>query len=141
MKLLVDTNILISALIKDGATRKLLFHLDAELLTIALLEQEIENYQAIILEKAEIDILIFNRIFETLKARITFLEDDLFIPFMPFASEIMDPIDPGDTPFLAAALATGAEIWSDDVHFQQQTRVKVWTTSHLLHFLEHKTYK
>ena len=50
MKLLVDTNILISALIKDGATRKLLFHLDAELLTIALLEQEIENYQAIILE-------------------------------------------------------------------------------------------
>ena len=32
----------------------------------------------------------------------------------------MNKIDPKDTPFIAAALATESDIWSDDAHFEKQ---------------------
>ncbi|MBI4141956.1 hypothetical protein HY484_03470 [Candidatus Woesearchaeota archaeon] len=44
----------------------------------------------------------------------------------------MDSIDLNDAPFIAAALATQADIWSDDLHFQRQKRVRVWKTKDLL---------
>ena len=33
-------------------------------------------------------------------------------------------IDPGDVVFIAAALAAGADIWSDDPHFTKQKKIK-----------------
>jgi predicted nucleic acid-binding protein len=45
----------------------------------------------------------------------------------------MDAIDPDDTPFIALASAVENDgIWSDDKHFQQQTRIRVWQTKDLL---------
>jgi len=44
----------------------------------------------------------------------------------------MDKIDPDDTPFIAAALATNSDIWSDDKHFQKQNKIKVWKTEDLI---------
>jgi len=46
--------------------------------------------------------------------------------------KIMDKIDPDDTQFIAAALATNSDIWSDDTHFTKQNKVKVWTTKELI---------
>ena len=63
------------------------------------------------------------------------LKVDQYKPFRDTASKIMDSIDPDDTPFIAAALATGADIWSDDKHFEQQNEIKVWKTKDLIQFL------
>ena len=47
----------------------------------------------------------------------------------------MDHIDPNDTPFVAAALAMNAFIWSEDKHFQKQHKVKIVTTAELMGLL------
>jgi predicted nucleic acid-binding protein len=56
---------------------------------------------------------------------------------MEEAKQIMDKIDPDDTPFIALALAIENDgVWSNDKHFGQQNRVKIWKTDVLLRLLE-----
>ena len=56
--------------------------------------------------------------------------------YMKEAAKIMDSIDPDDTPFIAVALATGSDIWSDDSHFQKQKRIRIRTTIELSQMLD-----
>lgn len=132
MKLFVDTNILFSALVKDSMTRKILIHSTLELITLSFSEQEINKYRGEILKRADMDISEFDKIFSQLKNRLIMLEDSAILPHMSEALNIMQNIDIKDSPFIAAALATNAEIWSDDHHFKMQKRVKVWTTKELI---------
>lgn len=131
MKLIVDTNIIISALIKDSTTRYIITHIDAELITIGFSEKEISKYKVTILEKASINELEFEAILEELKEKLIILDDRIIQKNMIEARKIMDNIDQNDTPFIAAALATNSNIWSDDKHFERQNKVKVWKTKDL----------
>src|SRR3990167_6660995 len=129
MKLVVDSNIIIAALIKDSVTRKLLTHSNAELFTIKITEQEIKKYKEELCKKAGIDEKTFSLIIEKLYDRMIILDDEIISTKMPEAKKIMDTIDAKDTPFIAAALAIKAAIWSDDKHFQKQNKVKIYKTS------------
>ena len=51
MKLVVDTNVLISALLKDSLTRKLIIHIDAKLYTLEFSREEIEKHKNELLKK------------------------------------------------------------------------------------------
>ena len=132
MRIVVDTNRIIAALIKDGASRKLITHLKAEFITINFSKKEIEKYLKLILKKAKIDNEEFERIIEALERKMTNIDDRIIEKFIPKAKKIMDHIDPDDTPFIAAALATKAVIWSEDNHFQIQSKIKVYKTKELL---------
>ena len=135
MKLVVDTNIIISAIIKDSLTRRILTHLDAEMYTINFSEQEIKKYKSDILQKAEISEIALDFLLGKLKDRLSNIDDNVVALKMEKAFEIMKEIDPKDSPFLAAALAINAEIWSDDKHFDKQNLVKVWKTKDVVKFL------
>ncbi|QSG09433.1 PIN domain containing protein [Halapricum desulfuricans] len=52
MKLVIDANVVISALIADAKTRELIVTLEPKLLTPAFVSDEIENYEAMIAEKS-----------------------------------------------------------------------------------------
>nr|WP_246084321.1 PIN domain-containing protein [Salinadaptatus halalkaliphilus] len=52
MKLVIDANVVISALIADSKTRELLVTLEPDLLTPAFVYDEIESYQDLIVEKS-----------------------------------------------------------------------------------------
>ncbi len=132
MNLIVDTNIIIAALIKDSASRKIITHSEPDLMTINYSDKEIAKYKYLILKKAKIKEEEFNTILENLKSKIIILDDDLVKTRMNEAKLIMDKIDPNDTPFIAAALATNSAIWSDDNHFIKQNKIKVYTTKDLL---------
>ncbi|MBS3128740.1 PIN domain-containing protein [Candidatus Woesearchaeota archaeon] len=132
MKLVVDSNIIIAALIKDSVTRKLLTHLDAELFTIKITEQEIKKYKEELCKKAGIDEQTFSLITEKIYDKMIILDDNLISTKIQEAKKIMDHIDAKDTPFIAAALAIKAAIWSDDKHFQKQNKVKIYKTNELI---------
>ena len=137
MRLLFDTNILISALIKEGVARKIIFHTKIELATINFSEEEINEYKLLIQEKGKITSQELESLLATIKERLILVRDELVLERMLEAKEIMWAIDPKDTPFIAAAIATKADIWSDDKHFEKQNRVKVWKTSEIYkRFLE-----
>jgi predicted nucleic acid-binding protein len=52
MKLVIDANVVISALIADSKTRELIVTLEPDLLTPAFVHDEIENYEELIVEKS-----------------------------------------------------------------------------------------
>ena len=131
MRLIVDTNVIISALIKDSMTRYIITHIPSELITIGFSEKELSKYKARILKKAMINEIEFEAILNKLKEKLIILNDFTIQKNMEEASRIMDRIDPNDTPFIAAALATNSDIWSDDKHFERQNKVKVWKTKDL----------
>ena len=131
MRLVVDTNIIISALIKDPTTRYIITHIDAELITIGFSDEELNKYKAMILEKTNITSAELEAVLEKIRESMVILGDSIIQRNMPEAKKIMDNIDPKDTPFIAAALATNSDIWSDDKHFEGQNKIKVWKTKAL----------
>jgi len=135
MKLVVNTNRIIAALVKDSFSRRIILHGNIELLTISISEMEIEKYKQEILQKTSLTGEQFNRVYEKLKEKLTFLPDQVINKKMEEAKRIMDAIDKDDAPFIAAALAVKSAIWSDDNHFQKQKKVKVWKTKEMLEFI------
>ncbi len=131
MKLIVNTNRVIAALVRDSLSRKILFHSDAEFLGIRFSDEEVGRHKAVLLEKARINEEEFGRLLAKINSQIVFLDDELILLHMDEAVRIMSDIDPDDAPFIAAALATGADIWSDDTHFFRQKKIRVWKTSDL----------
>jgi predicted nucleic acid-binding protein len=134
-RLILDTNILISALIKDSITRNLIIHSNYELYSINFSNKEILKYKEQILNKTKQSSKELDLIFETLLSKIILLDDKLICIHFDKAKSIMDKIDPDDTPFIAAALAIDGEIWSDENHFQRQKQIKTWTTKELIALL------
>ena len=135
MRLIVDTNRVIAALIRDSLSRRIIPHLPVEFMTITILEQEVQKHKAVILQKANLTPAEFEIIFEKLKEKMVMIDDAMVMTKIKEARQIMDKIDHDDTPFIAAALATHADIWSDDSHFERQGKVKVWKTSNLLELI------
>ncbi len=78
---------------------------------------------------------LFDLILKKIKEKLVMLDDNLIKTRWDEAKGIMDKIDPDDTPFIGAALAANADIWSDDQHYQKQGRIKVWKTADLVSLL------
>jgi predicted nucleic acid-binding protein len=105
MKLIVDTNRIIAALIRDSASRKILLSDKFDFLTVGITKSEIEEHKQELLEKANLTEEQFNIVFSLLFSRIFVVSDIVIESKMSEAKEIMDKIDPSDTPFIALALA------------------------------------
>jgi len=132
MILVVDTNRIIAALIKDGISRSIILHFPGELVTIGFSKKEIQANEGEILRKARITKEELEMILDSLLSHCTILDDEAIRINLPEAERIMGRIDKADVPFIACALLTKSPIWSDDAHFRKQSRVKVFTTKELL---------
>lgn len=138
MRLVLDTNILISALVRESITRKILVMSGIEFLVPEFTFEEINKHKKEILKKSKLNASQFDLLMATLKENLTIVPK-YEIRKIKEAKEIMDKIDPNDTVFIALALSTLNDgIWSDDVHFKKQNVVKVWNTEELIKFLLRK---
>jgi predicted nucleic acid-binding protein len=131
MKLVIDTNRIIAALIKSQTSRSLLFDKRFQFITPDFTLSEIMKYKDEIIQKgkfasAEFDLLLYI-MFEYIET----IPLEEYNSFLDEASKLL--ADKKDIPFLALALSNKvAGIWSDDQHFKKQDRVKVFTTSDLM---------
>ena len=135
MRLVVDSNVLFSALVKDSVTRSLLLHAKVEFITLRFSVDEILKYKQEIIRKAYISHDQFRITFSGLMQKIIIVEDKVIMAKIPDAAQVMDKIDPKDTPFLAAAMATDSDLWSNDTDFEKQKKVKVWKTHELVNLV------
>jgi predicted nucleic acid-binding protein len=132
MKLVADTNRIIAALIKDSVSRSILLSKKFGFCTISFSQTEIKKHEKTILQKAGIKKTDYLELFERLFSRVAlFDETELKAENMHAAFEIMKKIDPTDAPFLALAIQENCGIWSEDNHFQQQQKAKVYKTPQL----------
>jgi predicted nucleic acid-binding protein len=132
MRLVVDSNILFAALIRNSTVRHLFFHMDAELFLLQVNFDEVNAHKDELIQKSKSGEDSFRMLFDALVSKCHIIEDELLFSKMDEADKIMSSIDPDDSPFIAAALETGADIWSDDSHFKKQTKVTVFTTKELM---------
>jgi predicted nucleic acid-binding protein len=132
VRLIVDTNRIIAALIKDGASRTILLS-DHTFMTLSFSHDEMARHTPELLAKSHLTEHEFKILTKRLMQRIAILDDEVIRNKLKEAKRVMDPIDPADTPFIAAALSVPYEgIWTDDKHFLRQARVRVWTTDVLM---------
>ncbi len=137
MKIIVDTNRIIAALIKDSASRKILLSGKFEFLTVGVTKSEIEKYKQELMEKVQLTEGEFNRIFSLLYSKIFVVEDIVIESKMEEARLVMDKVDPNDTPFIALALGIETDgIWSHDKHFERQNKIRILKTDKLLNLLD-----
>lgn len=132
MLLVVDTNIIVSSLIKGSVTREILLSADILFVVPEWVHIEVKKHQELIAQKAGINqdelIQFTEEIFQVVKT----------IPFSKYKSHIdegvniIGDIDKDDAPFIAIALALDADgIWTNDKDFEKQNVVKVWKTKDL----------
>ena len=131
MKLVLDSNIIFSALIKKSKTRDIILSDLFELYAPEYIFNEITKHKELLLKKSKLDRGDFDALLLLLQKHIHLLSKDKYNEKMAIAEDILRNIDITDSPFLALALALNCSIWSNDGHFKQQDEVVVYTTKDL----------
>ena len=129
MKLVVDANVLFSALLRKGLTRHLWFHPEMQLFAPEFILNEALSHNAELLKKYGGTREEFLRLFECLAGQVSLVSDSDLKPYLPAASTLSQ--DSKDWLYLACALYANAAIWSQDKDFQGQARVEIKTTIEL----------
>jgi predicted nucleic acid-binding protein len=128
MKLVLDSNIIFSALIKKSITRDIILSDLFELYAPEYIFNEITKHKELLLKKSKLDRADFDALLLLLQKHIHLVTKDKYNEMMAKAEDILRNIDITDSPFLALALALSCSIWSNDGHFKQQDKVVVYTT-------------
>jgi predicted nucleic acid-binding protein len=132
MKFVIDTNIFLSALIKDGLTREIIINSPFKLFIPEQEIIEIKRYEELIGDKSKMNKEDLRDLIRTLLRYITIIRNENIIKFKCKAEEIIGKIDCDDVPFVAAALFLNCPIWSEDKHFQKQNEIKTLKTKDIL---------
>ncbi|MEZ3114761.1 PIN domain-containing protein [Halobaculum sp. MBLA0147] len=132
MTLVVDANVVISALVADSATRELVVTLRPDLLTPAFVHDEIDNYEPLIVEKSGMEPERVSQFVDLLFQYIDVVHADDFYRAIDTADDAIGDTDPDDVLYLACAVASDAAIWSDDADFDEQSLVDVYSTGDVL---------
>lgn len=136
MRIVLDTNIIISALLHDSVKRAIIAFSGLEFCYPKEAMAEIEKYREYILEKSGLEEREFDDLLGLLFSEIILIEQKRIDPCMEEARRIMDKIDPKDMIFIACALALSeSSIWSDDRHFRKQKKIRILNQRDVLGFL------
>lgn len=137
MKFVIDTNVLISALLKDSASRKLIIELNEDFYSPDFLEEEIEKHKETILEKSGLEKVELDNILTLLLDNILVVAEETYETELGEAKDHLQDTDVKDVPFLAVAIKKNAFIWSDDQDFEEQDSIEVWKTEDMIdHFFD-----
>lgn len=133
MLLVVDANVLFSAIIARGKTADLVFSERLELVAPEFLFKELREHKKELLAKSSLAEEDFEQLVSLLEERIDVIPRQEFERFLEEANRISP--DPDDTEYLALALRLGAAVWSNDEGLKRQSRVRVLTTAELIGLL------
>lgn len=128
MKIIIDVNVILSALIKDSMKRKILIYSGLDFYFPKSSLDKINKYRDYVLKKSKLSLKEYNLLLTTLLGYVNLLDDDEILKKWNEARKIFGHIDPEDMIFIAAALSIGAAIWSDDNDFDRQDEIRVFKT-------------
>jgi predicted nucleic acid-binding protein len=133
MRLVIDTSIVFSLFKSNSNTNELLRKHKFELYSPKELIEELKKYSEIICKKSNISQDKFLDNVRNLSNIIHFCTSsknaqDLARNLIAHESDI---------PFLSLALDLGIPIWSNDLHFKKQEKIKVFTTDEIIQFLNY----
>lgn len=133
MDIVVDANVLFSALLKKSFTAELLFHEQLTLYTPDFILDEFFKYEIFIETKMKRSRGEFIQIMHALNEIITVVPQEEYSLFFDEAKRISP--DEKDVLYLALALKLKCAIWSNDKRLKEQKKIPVYSTSELLELL------
>lgn len=128
MRLVVDANVLFSAFLKDGVTRRLWLDRRLEFFAPVFLLEEFQKHFPMLVRKSGLPRQEAVRLSKILVSRITFAGQMELAPYKAASKFLVS--DEKDEPYVACALSVGADLWSRDRHVRKG-RVKCWSTDEL----------
>lgn len=129
MELVVDTNVIFSAIVRNSVTRILLLNPNLILYSPEGLISELDEHKEEIRAKSKLNEKRYDELMAVLLSKIKLEPKETIAPFLKEALEFSP--DKDDSPFLALCLAKGIALWSNDKPLKQQSFVKVLSTAEL----------
>ena len=136
MELVVDANIMVAGLLKNGITRELMLKNDISLYTSEFILVEFFKHINELAKKADMQKDDFKDLAEILivESGLKIITKDEVRSFIDLAEKISP--DPDDVLYFATALKLDCGIWSNDKELKNQNHVKVYSTSDLIKMLK-----
>lgn len=133
MKVVIDSNVLFSALIKNSITRRIIFEYNGFFLFPSYIFEELQKHKQELLTKSGMNPEDFNKLLALLLKKVKIIPDKILLPYREKALEIVKDIDKDDAVFIACALAYPSSIiWSDDKQLKKQSKIKVVNTAEFI---------
>lgn len=128
--MVIDTNCIISSLIKNGLSRWIIVSDALKFITPEYTLTELSKHKTTICRKAHLNQEEFKLLLDLLFEYIEIISIEEYNEFFNKAKTLIDDID--DVSFVALYLAKDADgIWSDDKHFKTQRTLKIYRTRDL----------
>lgn len=136
MRLVIDANVLVAALLKDATTRDILLKENIELFAPECLSLEVKSLleHSRIRKRIKLKDKDLYDLTSAILSRITFFPEKSFIDFIKHSISLVTHIE--DAPYIALSLALKIPLWSNDSELKEQSLVKVYTTSELIKLLK-----
>ena len=128
MELVIDSNILFAALIKNSATSGILFK--HTLYAPEFIFEEFNKYKEYLKDKTKREEDEFEKFFDLFERNVILVPKEEIELFMIEAEKISP--DKKDVLYFALALKLKCGIWSNDKKLKTQNKVKVYSTEELL---------
>lgn len=132
MEIVVDSNIVFSAMISDSVTRKILLDSGHKFYSPDFIKSEITKYQDLITEKSGLSNQEFEMLLNLILDEIEIQAKEEYENELDKAEEILGDQDIKDIPFLAVAIHKDCKIWSNDKDFQEQNEIEIITTEEMI---------
>ena len=132
MNIIIDSNVLFSALIKNSWTRTTILNYNGFFLFPDFIFDEINKHKAELIKKSGMKKREFETLLNIIIEKVIIIPSTAFYPFQKKAMNIVKEIDPDDVIFIACALAfPDAIIWSDDKQLKNQNKIKVLNSNEI----------
>jgi putative PIN family toxin of toxin-antitoxin system len=136
MEVVIDANIFVAALLKKGATRKLLLNDELVLYAPEYLIEELFDHLQEFETKSHLSRIALEELVKVLviESKMIVVPKDELQPYMKKADEISP--DPDDVMYFATALKQNIGIWSNDKEMKKQKVINVYYTNELVKLFE-----
>ena len=142
MKIVIDSNILFSALIKDSITRRIILDYENQFLFPSYIFEEMEIHKTELLTKSKMKEKDFEELLSLLLRKVIIIPNEILLHYKKEAYQIIKDIDPDDVTFIACALAfNDSVIWSDDKKLKQQSKIRIKNTNEMYSLIYGKKNK
>ncbi len=133
MKIIIDSNILFSAMIKDSTTRSIILEYDGQFLFPEFIFQELKKHKVELLRKSKMKESEFNNLLDIILSKVKIIHNEEISHHKHRAWRLVKDIDPNDAIFIATALTIPQSIiWSNDQKLKAVKRVKVFNTAEII---------
>ncbi len=140
MNIILDSNALFSALIKNSVKRKLILEYEGTFLFPGQIFIEIEKYKDYLLKKSKMNSEEFNDLLQLLLEKVLIIPNEALDKYINEAWELIKEHSPEDAMFIACGLAhENSILWSDDKRLKLQNKVKVLNTKEIIKIISNNS--